>query len=708
MTITHRFSAFPLLVLWCVAAVCSPTARGADAEDLAAQLAAAPQLQTEDLGEPVKSVRQGMLLSAPNPDGKTWDLLQIYFPKYGGPNTIVIIDLGSEEVKQVQTETGWNFHLCPTVVAPNSKLFISVLDQRLRQKVCIYDPATNDLQLGAVPMPEQLLGETHPLVLGTDGKLYAIGQHPSKAAAAARIDPDTLEVTFYGPIGPSHAPNACWGYSGGADERFIYIASGKIPWYLVAFDRQTGASQTLVETATVEGWVGVGQRFDGCTANARNVVGTDGKKVNFWLHEGRLVPQRSPNEIPPWPRRSPPRSWPREPQVDLSRAVPDVNGDAEIRAFSPRSVSEIETDPSPDELGWKSFRFRVPVYPHSIYRLTELPDGRLFGTAGAYEGNFVYDPATGNSEHLGKTELSHYATTISDGKLYMSGYPTSPLYVFDPAKPWTTGKLVGGRVVADDDPQANPRRLLLMGAKEMAGTHKMYAAATGADGRVYFGGQWIRDGACGGLAWYDPKTGQAGGAWRPLSTYQVTHMAAADQGRTIVLSTRAVGDAVLKNPRPEQGAIFFVDTARAELSAPFEPVAGVRATGHLAAAGGSRVVAWTEQPANPRESLIYGVDVRGPKVTATRTLPHPLPVGLGSNQQEAWDFRLGPDGKIWTFLAGALVRINPADLSLEVVGKLTSSGRIAFADGAVYLGGETSLRRIKGLAVATTGSAATE
>ena len=179
----------------------------ADSE-LVSQIRSAPRLETEDLCEPVKSVREGMLLWAPNPDGKSWDLLQIYFPQYGGPNTIVAIDLGSGEVKPIQTERGWNFHLCPSVVAPNGKLFISILNSRLQQKICIYDPATNELKLDAVAMPEDVLGETHPLVLGTDGKLYAIGQHPSRAATAAQIDPDTLKVTGYGPIGPSHAPIA--------------------------------------------------------------------------------------------------------------------------------------------------------------------------------------------------------------------------------------------------------------------------------------------------------------------------------------------------------------------------------------------------------------------------------------------------------------------------------------------------------------------
>ena len=39
--------------------------------DLDALLKKAPRLETEDLCEPVRSIREGMLLRAPNPDSKT-------------------------------------------------------------------------------------------------------------------------------------------------------------------------------------------------------------------------------------------------------------------------------------------------------------------------------------------------------------------------------------------------------------------------------------------------------------------------------------------------------------------------------------------------------------------------------------------------------------------------------------------------------------
>lgn len=692
------------IVLTILAVVAARFSLDAAEQDLDRDLKAAPQLATEDLCEPVKSVRAGMLLRAPNPDGQTWDLLQIYFPQYGGPNTIVVIDLGSGQVQQIQTERGWNFHLCPSVLAPNGKLFISILNSRLQQKICTYDPAKNHLQLDAVQMPDEILGETHPLVLGTDGKLYAIGQHPTKAATAVQIDPDTLAVTAYGPIGPSHAPSSCWGYSGAADDRFIYIASGKVPWYLVAYDRQTGTARTLAETETVNGMVSVGQRPDGCTGSAVQIVGTQGGRADYWLYQGQAIPRHTGAQAaPPWPAREPPAALPPVPEVNTSRIVPDLEGFAEIwtRTAEAKAAVAADTpaDAPPEDSGWKRFRFQVPLYPHSIYRLTELPDGRLFGTAGAYEGNFVYDPRSKQAEHLGKIQLSHYATTFHGGKVYMSGYPSSPLYVFDPAQRWTAGTPVKNRLIEDDDPSANPRMLLRMGGKEMAGTHKMYAAATGANGRVYFGGQWVRDGACGGLAWYDPQTGKAEGIWRPLSNYQITHMAAADQGRILVLSTRRVDDPVLQKPKPAQGALFFLDTNRNELSGPFEPFPNVKGTGPIVPVEETSIIGWTTDGDDSQRSVLYRVDSRGPKLLFARTLPFPLPVAIGSNQQEAWDFRLGPDGRVWTYLNGVLVRIDPSDGSIQTVGKLQPPGRIAFADGRVYLGGTTALRQVKDLAV---------
>jgi len=692
------------VTLWCGRAAGAEAWQAKPQPDLEKSLAAAKALKAEDVCTPVKSVRMDDIEWAPNPDGRTWDILQVYFPSYGGPNTIAIIDLGSNQVKTLTTERGLNFHLAPAVVAPTGKLYISILGSRLHQDMCIYDPATNEISLKALEMPKDLFGETHPMCLGTDGKIYCGGAHTSKAASACQIDPETNRITDYGALGPSHAPNGCWGYSVAADDRYVYIASGKIPWYLVAYDRQTKESKVLVTTERVGGQLSVQQGRYGCSASASKVVGTDGQTIRYWLYKGEAIPKKDPKEKPPWPEPENPQphvKMPPKPEVSRARGVPDVDGNAEIWVRTPEAKAAAPKEPPPDakpeDLGWQVFKFQVPTYPLGIYRVVELPDGRIFGTAGAYEGNFIYDPATGKSQHLGKTHLSHYATAMLDGKIYMSGYPTSPLYVYDPSQPWTAGtEIEPGKTLADTDKRSNPRQLQYLGHKDLAGTHKMYAAATGADGRVYFGGRWVRDGSAGGLAWWDPKAGKAGGFWEPFSNYQIGFMTTASGGELIVISTHAVSDSLLNKPKPAQGRLFVLDTATQKIVREIDPVENARGAGLVAGVGGDRVIGWTEDPKNGKASILYGVDVRTGEVAFRKALPCPLPVSIGSNQQEAFDFRLGPDGRVWTYMAGTLVRINPADGVIQPVGKF-HPGRIAFAGRDIYLSGSSALRRVKGV-----------
>ena len=46
---------------------------------------------------------------------------------------------------------------------------------------------------------------------------------------------------------------------------------------------------------------------------------------------------------------------------------------------------------------------------------------------------------------------------------------------------------------------------------------------------------------------------------------------------------------------------------------------------------------------------------------------------------------------------GVLVRILPADATVEVIGKVGRATQIAFSGGDIYLGGENRLRRVRGV-----------
>jgi len=689
------------------AAITAADWQAVEQPDLAQQIQSAEKIGTEDLCEPIKSTRRDAVLMCPNPDGKTWDVIVHYAPQYGGPNSFRVCDMSTGEVTVIETPRYYNVHIPRSVVAPDGKLYISILGRpHIKVEICVYDPATNKLHLNAFDMPDDMRGETHPLVLGWDGLLYAMGGHADRSVTACQVNWHTGDVKFYGPMGPSHAPHGCWGYWGGVDDRYIYIASGKIPWYLVAYDRQTGKSETLAETTPPGGVVTVKQHRYGCTATASKVKGTDGKRIEYWLYQGKAVPKKDRKETPPWPQPEdggvvqvpmPPR-----PIVSLARAEPGPDGKAQcwIRTLEARDAAKgLPTDATPEQQGWQIFDYEVPVSPQALYRLREMPDGRLFGTGGAYLGHFICDPRTGEYVHPGLLHLSHYSTAFLGGKIYMSGYPTSPLFEWDPSKPWTANApLPDGRTLMEHDPRANPRRVARLGAKEIAGTHKMYAAVTGADRKVYFGGRWIRDGAAGGLAWYDPATGEAAGLWEPFSNYQITHLTTIREGRTIVISTRRVDDPLLGKPKPEQGRLFLFDTACKKLVAHTDPVAKAKGAGPIAGVGGGRVIGWTVDPDDEKSSILYGYDADANQVAWRKPIPFRLPVRIGSNQKERFDFRLGPDGRVWTYMGSSvLVTIDPANGMIQPVGRVAGGSRIAFSGGNVYVGGTPAVRRLKGV-----------
>ncbi len=69
--------------------------RVAEQPDLQQALEKAPLLATESLGEPARGVNVWERWMVPNLDGKSWDVLQIYFKEYYGPTWLYAIDLST-------------------------------------------------------------------------------------------------------------------------------------------------------------------------------------------------------------------------------------------------------------------------------------------------------------------------------------------------------------------------------------------------------------------------------------------------------------------------------------------------------------------------------------------------------------------------------------------------------------------------------------
>ena len=560
--------------------------------ELKQALEKAPLLETESLGEPARGVNVWERWMVPNPDGQSWDVLQIYFKEYYGPTWLFAVDLGTGEVKKQRLADHHQFYLSGRALGFDGKYYIACPSRKTwNMHLFVYDPATNTMEERGEIVPG-LGGEVRPLVVGPDQRIYGTGTRGDRVGLYI-YDPKLRQVVKdFGPVGPSH-PNGAWSrYVMGVDDTHAYIASGMIPaWYLVAVNLSTGEEQVLLESPT-ERVMDIVESFPGAWAIVPE--GQDQPRKEYWLYHGQAIPKTS--DTPPWaPKESP---WDKaaksKPQVYYDQIDPDADGNAtlwyraaKVSTTQPKKESPRGGSSRPEERGWKAIRLEgVETYPHRLNPLSLLPDGRLYGTGDDYVGSFLFDPRTDHTTYLGpRVGLAPYTTITWGGKLYLSGYSGGHLFVFDPARDWTLGKggPPGDPAPDQADPRSNPRYLGDFDKTTRVGL--MHSSALGADGKLYFGGFGLRHYTGGGFGWYDPATQKMDGLWKPFSGYAIHRISAALGGSFIVISTSRAADELNGNRTPPEAKLFVFDVATQTIVREIVPVANGRTTGLIAEVG---------------------------------------------------------------------------------------------------------------------------
>jgi hypothetical protein len=230
----------------------------------------------------------------------------------------------------------------------------------------------------------------------------------------------------------------------------------------------------------------------------------------------------------------------------------------------------------------------------------------------------------------------------------------------------------------------------------------MHSAALGADGKVYFGGFGLRHYTGGGFGWFDPKTGKLDGFWRPLSGYAVQWMAPALEGRLIVISTIGAADELNNNQAPEEAKLFVYDVSAQKIVREIVPVPKGRTTGLIAEVAPGRLLGLTSDPEHRDRSVLFGVDVSSGETLFTKGLPSPVSTDdhwphWVDPSYEYLELARGPDGFTWTYLKNVLVRIDPKNAAVHVVGRIEPVGHTTFVGKDVYLSGPEQLRRIRNI-----------
>jgi hypothetical protein len=235
----------------------------------------------------------------------------------------------------------------------------------------------------------------------------------------------------------------------------------------------------------------------------------------------------------------------------------------------------------------------------------------------------------------------------------------------------------------------NPRQVAALG--RYADTHcPMAGTVEGAGGVVYAAGvTYGRRREGGGLGWYDPHSGEAGGIELDERVFWMT---VADAGRYVILSVK-------QGAAREYRQLQCWDARRRAFAYRKRIPEFDRAGPLVEALPGGLVMGHASSPAEGG-GLLYGLEAATGEILWRKRVPAPPVTGFSSVRRLRHAFRRGPQGYVWTFLGRTLVRIDPRDVRIEAVGRYEGEAKpIAFAVGDVYIAGGAGLLRFEGLRV---------
>jgi hypothetical protein len=539
-----------------------------------------------------------------------------------------------------------------------------------------------------------------------------------KQAGFYTIDTATLKGDFLGEVGPEN-PNAAWEYRRIAfDGDWLYASLGHSPWRLLGMNTKTRQGKVIAETERFMGdrntiHIRTNPNFPGLYVSITGLKGgPQDKTTTFWLRDGALTPcapvPHNDTPVPPWlaDKLDKPRpnftgpfdeNDPPPKGIEVFRGPVDLEGN--VRTWYRYNDDAMAQAAKVTKGEWQFFDLSVKLTPSSIRRMMPLPDGSLFALTEGYGRAVTFNPKTGQRRPLGQT-LSVYSVSAFEQKVYLCGYPGSEVWIYDPAKPWTAGQSpkappdnpASGRKI-EASAASNPANVTYL--KDFTDVHMPMATATGADGRVYFGGKVVRIGNGGGLGWWDTRAGKGGGLHEPFDNYPIFWMCSAANGRYIICSTKPAPDKNNPDLIPPRGRLFVYDTTRQAITQQLDDDRLTPFPGYITEALPGLVMGYA--PAKGQLSgLLYGFDPASGKLLWTKPVPRAPETGISAIKKAKYAFTLGPDGFIWATMNGVLARINPATADVLPVGKMEDNA-IAFLDGDVYVAGSSKFRKIAGL-----------
>ena len=675
-------------------------------------LGSPPAKELFDTSAGLSAVRGGSIYKVPNDmndKNSSWDILSVYYENYKKNIEIVVIDGDTGAIKKEFADgAAWNgMH---SVIAPNGKLFMVSAKANGTQKpqINIYDPLTNTLKLDAITLPDDIYGNTYNgIQISTDKHMfiYAVDSGDAGNANGNAYKPRIFEIDYVNESvisdsGPLLTPKGIWKVC--ADEKYVYLLTGKVPWGVVAYER--AAPHNVKEIPTTDK-ANIMQSAYGVVIENRRFYGDKG-----FLYEGDVYDTDNEKDwrasTQPWPMPAEYDDWdkwytlvirtnivdrflPKKPEVVTDNASV-LHGNAELYIRQPK------------ESVLKKYAYSITTYPTTIARVVKLSDTKVMAGSDGYGPYVIYDTQSDSfTKSAGSLGVSLYTMIEYKGKVYMSGYPRGVLFEYDPTRTWTQGihnyDPNVGETADYKDQNLNPRWCGKL-AEHGSGAHKIFASAKGSDGFLYFGGQWMRDGNGGGLAWYEPSSGKMGGLSKPFVNYAIQHLTPVNGGDYIAIATVAVTSR--DGFKPKTSKIFIFDTKTKKIVNTLDPFYDVKGSipGQIISADKDYIVGLTNNPEAGGQTYVYRVNIHTGKLDykhlyERKVFEHNFAVGN--------TITLNEEGEIVTWLGWRVVKINPKTGAIKTVANFTKTTATSVRNGmqgdAVYMNNALYIGRFETL-----------
>jgi hypothetical protein len=627
-------------------------------------------VQVESLGVPVRASRAWTTALAPNKRGGWNFITQAFEEKSGTPTEFVVVDLQSGKYTITEgprgTNANSNFRIKNQLRAPNGRIFFP----ESGMEMAYYDPADETVkQLGKLINPPGDDHFVHSAVFGPDGKLYG-GTESKGLPTVIQIDPDTLAVRTIGKVGKDRIGYS-YAYYLAVDPPWIYSAVGENPWELAALNINTGEMRILA-TRSNDAWIKLDQRPEGIVATLITGQGSPSVHKDYvWCVDGKIVPFEPKYD----PARLPFRARNVKPMISALQGAPEIDS---ATSADTDGVGRVQWRTPGSKGPWNELKYQIKyTSPIPIESLVALPDGSVLGNARDYHGFFRFDPATAKTDAYGAHGPSRGARAVMNGLVYITGYPNSVLYVYDPSKPWTARKQ------NEKDPSVNP---LWLGNFAQSGAHYPELLVPASNGRLYFAGRREREGVGGGVGYYDPANGLFEGHHENLSFLDPRGLLVIDSLQRVVYAGKLRADPSQASPPPADAELVLYDLELNEVERQVVKP-GLHNTGRLFRTSQPNVIVGVVRD----ERLIYRYDITAKKLLGSK----PLDGAVTDFTQRA------ADGTIWLTIDNRLVRFDPETLDDVTVAKdlPPEADNLTWQGNDLYFSSKAELFRIRHIGV---------